>query len=53
MSSKDSVEDRVHQLLSGRLEGIHRMFGHIPDVREDAWVKVVLGNKERAKEIID
>ena len=53
MRYKDSVEDRVHQLLSGRLEGIHRMFGQIPDVLEDAWVEVALGNKEKAKEIID
>lgn len=53
MRYKDSVEDRVHQLLSGRLEGIHRMFGQIPDVLEDAWVEIAMGNKERAKEIID
>lgn len=53
MRYKDSVEDRVHQLLSARLEGIHLMFGQIPDVLEDAWVEVALGNKEKAKEIID
>jgi superfamily II DNA or RNA helicase len=53
MRYKDSVEDRVHQLLSGRLEGIYRMFGQIPDVLEDVWIEVALGNKERAKEIID
>ena len=53
MRYKDSVEDRVHQLLSGRLEGIYRMFGQIPDVLEDVWIEIAMGNKERAKEIID
>ncbi|MBA7591878.1 RNA polymerase-associated protein RapA [subsurface metagenome] len=53
MRYKDSVEDRVHQLLSGRLEGIYQMFGQIPDVLEDVWIEVAMGNKERAKEIID
>lgn len=53
MRYKNSVEDRVHQLLSGRLEGIYRMFGQIPDVLEDVWIEVAMGNKERAKEIID
>jgi superfamily II DNA/RNA helicase len=30
MRYKDSVEDRVHELLSDRLENIHRMFGAAP-----------------------
>ncbi|MBI4639807.1 MAG: hypothetical protein HY731_03890 [Candidatus Tectomicrobia bacterium] len=50
---KDSVEDRVHQLLSDRLHGIYRLFGQIPDVLEDAWVAVTLGEGEQAKKIID
>lgn len=50
---KDSVEDRVHQLLSSRLKDIFSLFGQIPDVLEDAWVKVALGEKEEAKRIID
>ncbi len=53
MRYKDSVEDRVHQLLSDRLENIHLMFGQIPDVLEDVWIEVALGNKEEAKNIID
>lgn len=53
MRYKDSVEDRVHSLLSSRLEQIHQMFGQIPDVLEAAWIEVAIGNQERAKEIID
>ena len=50
---KDSVEDRVHELLSTRLHDIHSLFGQIPDVLEDAWVALALGEKEEAKRIID
>ena len=52
MRYKDSVEDRVHQLLSHRLRDIHSLFGQIPDVLEDAWVAVALGEIESAKRII-
>lgn len=50
---KDSVEDRVHDVLSGRLQDIQSLFGQIPDVLEDAWVAIALGEKEEAKRIID
>ena len=50
---KDSVEDRVHELLSGRLQGIYQLFGQIPDVLEDAWIAVAQGERERARKIID
>lgn len=50
---KDSVEDRVHQLLSERLQNIHGLFGQIPDVLEDVWVQLALGEKEAALKIID
>ncbi len=53
MRYKDSVEDRVHQMLSSRLEHIFDLFGQIPDVLEDVWVEVAVGNKEKAREIID
>ncbi len=53
MRYKGTVEDRVHELLAGRLQGIFTMFGQIPDVLEDVWVAVALGEKERAKKIID
>ena len=50
---RDSVEDRVHELLSSRLKNIHNLFGQIPDVLEDAWISVALGEQEQAKKIID
>ena len=53
MRYKDSVEDRVHELLSNRLQDIYNLFGQLPDVLEDAWVAVALGEKERAQKIID
>ncbi|MBP1464506.1 DEAD/DEAH box helicase family protein [Candidatus Chloroploca sp. M-50] len=50
---RGSVEDRVHELLSSRLQDIFQLFGQIPDVLEDAWVAVALGEQERARKIID
>jgi superfamily II DNA/RNA helicase len=50
---KDSVEDRVHELLSSRLNDIHNLFGHIPDVLQNLWVNKAIGEKEEAKRIID
>lgn len=48
-----SVEDRVHQLLSSRLQGIFTLFGQVPDVLEDVWIDVALGEVEQAKKIIE
>ncbi len=53
MRYKDSVEDRVHELLSSRLQDIYSLFGQIPDVLEDVWVAMALGEKEQAKKVID
>jgi superfamily II DNA or RNA helicase len=53
MRYKDSVEDRVHQLLSDRLEGIFKLFGQLPDVLEDVWIDVALGQIKQAKTTID
>lgn len=53
MRYEDSVEDRVHELLSSRLHDIFDLFGQLPDVLEDAWVAIALGEKERAQKIID
>ncbi len=50
---KGSVEDRVHNLLAERLNSIHSMFGQIPDVLEDLWIDVAIGQKERAQKTID
>jgi hypothetical protein len=53
MRYKDSVEDRVHQLLSERLENIRNMFGQIPDTLEDVWVSAALRDEQEARRIID
>ncbi len=53
MRYQDSVEDRVHDLLSARLEHIYNLFGQIPDVLEDVWIDVALGQIEKAKQTID
>lgn len=50
---KDSVEDRVHQLLSDRLEAIHGLFGQIPDTLEDVWVHLAMDEKAKARNLID
>jgi len=53
MRYRDSVEDRVHELLSERFEDIRDMFGQIPDVLEDVWVYVALNEIEEAKKKIN
>lgn len=49
----DSVEDRVHELLSARLQNISTMFGQLPDVLEDVWVQVALGEIAEAERTIN
>lgn len=53
MRYQGSVEDRVHELLSSRLEDIHGLFGQIPDILEDAWIDVANGEVEEAKKLIE
>lgn len=53
MRYKDSVEDKVHKALSGRMEDIYDMFGQIPDTLEDVWIDVATNNERQAKERID
>lgn len=53
MRYKDTVEDRVHELLSHRLAHIFTLFGQIPDVLEDVWVEIALGHKEAALQKIN
>jgi hypothetical protein len=48
-----SVEDRVHEVLSSRLQEIFKLFGQIPDVLEDVWIHVALGDIEKAKQELD
>lgn len=50
---KDSVEDKVHTVLSERLKNIKDMFGQIPDTLEDVWIDIALDKIEDAKERID
>lgn len=50
---RDSVEDRVHQVLADRLEAIHGLFGQIPDTLEDVWVQVALKDEQAANQLID
>lgn len=50
---KGSVEDKVHEALSIRLKDIHSIFGQIPDVLEDVWIDIALGDKEAAKQKIN
>jgi hypothetical protein len=53
MRYRGSVEDRVHELLSSRLEDIHGLFGQIPDVLEDVWIDVANGEVAEAKRLIE
>ncbi len=53
MRYRGSVEDRVHELLSERLEDIYALFGQIPDILEDVWIDVANGEMEKAKKLID
>lgn len=52
MRYKDSVEDRVHQLLASRLKNIEDLFGQIPDTLEDVWVEVALNKIVEAEKRI-
>jgi hypothetical protein len=53
MRYRDSVEDKVHKILSKRLKNIYGIFGQLPDVLEDVWINVALADKEEASRIID
>lgn len=50
---KGSVEDKVHKVLSQRLNDIYDMFGQIPDTLEDVWIDVASDNLEQAMEHIN
>jgi len=49
MRYKDSVEDKVHSKLSGRLMEIYNLFGQIPDVLEDVWIAIAQKDEARAE----
>lgn len=50
---RDSVEDRVHNVLANRLEAIHDLFGQIPDTLEDVWVQIALNDEAAANQMIN
>lgn len=52
MRYRDSVEDRVHQLLSGRLQDIYSIFGQIPDILEDVWIAMALEGRVAAEQVL-
>ncbi|MFT6380894.1 MAG: superfamily II DNA or RNA helicase [Akkermansiaceae bacterium] len=53
MRYRGSIEDRVHELLSSRLENIHAVFGQIPDTLEAAWIETAVGDIEHARQEIN
>lgn len=53
MRYSGSVEDKVHEALSTRLESIKDMFGQIPDTLEDLWIDIANNDEEKAKERIN
>lgn len=53
MRYKDSVEDKVHKVLSERLNDIYNMFGQILDTLEDVWIDIAMNDERRARERID
>lgn len=53
MRYRGSVEDRVHELLSERLQQIHTLFGQVPDVLEDVWIEMAFDKIEKARQVID
>ena len=50
---KDFVEDKVHKVLSQRLNDIYDMFRQKPDTLEDVWIDVATNNVEQAMERIN
>jgi hypothetical protein len=52
MRYRDSVEDRVHMLLSERLKHIYDLFGQIPDVLSDVWIDMALGAQSDAEALL-
>lgn len=50
---KDSIEDKVHERLSERLQAVHDLFGQVPDTLSDLWIDMLNEDEARAKERID
>jgi superfamily II DNA/RNA helicase len=50
---KDSIEDRVHEVLAQRLQDIYKLFGQIPIFLEDVWISIALGEQEKVEQELD
>ena len=48
----DSVDERVHQLLSERFENIYELFNEFPEYITMIWAETAVGNNNEAKENI-
>ena len=53
MRYQGSVEDKVHNKLSGRLKEIYDIFGQIPEVLQDVWIFMAQNDERKAMEVID
>lgn len=53
MRYRGSVEDRVHEKLSDRLEQITDLFGQLPDTLEAVWIDIARRNDAEAAKRID
>jgi superfamily II DNA/RNA helicase len=49
MRYRGSVEDRAHELLSERLKDFFELFEQVPDILEDAWGDIALGDEQKAQ----
>lgn len=38
---KDSIEDRIHAILSGRIKLTYDMIGSLPEIIKDEWMEIV------------
>jgi len=38
---KDSIEDRIHAVLSGRIKLTYDMIGSLPEIIKDEWMEIV------------
>ena len=43
----------MHNRLSSRLQQVHQVFGTLPAMLEDVWIKTALQDVERAESVIE
>lgn len=48
----DSVEERVFDALSSRMQNVWDMFGQFPDALEDDWTQAIRTSREEARKFI-